>query len=137
MRRRPSRGAVEDCSACGATLRLGHVNLGFVMSQLTYKNVVGPKIRSLRIQFAWTQEMLASALRRMGWDISRSSLAKIEARLVHVSDSDLLYFVRLFEVEPIALYPELDPAAHLGTDMRRLLTRGQSVKSEGHRNAWR
>ncbi len=47
----------------------------------------------------------------MGWDISRSSLAKIEAQLVHVSDSDLLYFVRLFEVEPIALYPDLDPTA--------------------------
>ncbi len=107
------------------------------MSPLTYKNVVGPKIRSLRIQFAWTQEMLALSLRRMGWDISRSSLAKIEARLVHVSDSDLLYFVRLFEVEPIALYPDLDKKAHLGTDMRRLLTRGRAMKSERCRNAWR
>jgi len=36
------------------------------MSQMTYKNVVGPKIRSLRIQFSWTQEALAKYLRRMG-----------------------------------------------------------------------
>lgn len=97
------------------------------MSQLTYKNVVGPKIRSFRIQFSWTQEALAKYLRRMGWNISRSTLAKIEARLIHVSDSDLLYFVRLFEVEPIALFPQLDPTAHLGTDVRRLLAREQTA----------
>ena len=60
------------------------------MSQQTYKNVVGPKIRSLRIQFSWTQDALAKYLRRMGWNISRSTLAKVEARLVCVSDSDLL-----------------------------------------------
>ncbi len=97
------------------------------MNQLTYKNVVGPKIRSFRIQFSWTQEVLAKYLRRMGWNISRSTLAKIEARLIHVTDSDLLYFVRLFEVEPSALYPQLDPTAHLGTDVRRLLAREHTV----------
>ena len=85
------------------------------MSQLTYKNVVGPKIRSLRIQFCWTQDVLAKYLRRMGWKISRSTLAKVEARLIHVSDSDLLYFVRLFEVEPGRLLPEVGPDEHLGT----------------------
>ena len=69
------------------------------MKQPTCKNVVGPKIRSLRLQFSWTQEALAEYLRRLGWNISRSTLAKVEARLVLVTDSDLLYFVRLFEVE--------------------------------------
>ena len=93
------------------------------MSQLTYKNVVGPKIRSLRIQFSWTQEALAKYLRRMGWNISRSTLAKVEARLIHVSDSDLLYFVRLFEVEPNYLLPEIDPEEKVGTAVRRLLVR--------------
>jgi len=97
------------------------------MSQQTYKNVVGPKIRSLRIQFSWTQEALAKYLRRMGWNISRSTLAKVEARLVCVSDSDLLYFVRLFEVEPNYLLPDLDPQEHLGTAVRRLLTREQAA----------
>ena len=97
------------------------------MSQQTYKNVVGPKIRSLRIQFSWTQDALAKYLRRMGWNISRSTLAKVEARLVCVSDSDLLYFVRLFEVEPNYLLPDLDSQEHLGTAVRRLLTRAQTV----------
>ncbi len=93
------------------------------MSQQTYKNVVGPNIRSLRIQFSWTQGTLAKYLRLMGWNISRSTRAKVEARLVCVSDSDLLYFVRLFEVEPKYLSPELDPEEHLGTAVRRLLFR--------------
>ena len=99
------------------------------MSQQTYKNVVGPKIRSLRLQFAWTQEALAEYLRRMGWNISRSTLAKVEARLVHVSDSDLLFFVRLFQVQPNSLLPELDPDEHLGTAVRNLLARGQRSRS--------
>ena len=100
------------------------------MNQPTYKNVVGPKIRSLRLQFSWTQEALAEYLRRMGWNISRSTLAKVEARLVLVTDSDLLYFVRLFEVEPSYLLPELDPEEHLGTAVQRLLARGQGRR--GH-----
>lgn len=99
------------------------------MSQQTYKNVVGPKIRSLRLQLAWTQEALAEYLCRMGWNISRSTLAKVEARLVHVSDSDLLFFVRLFEVQPNYLLPELDPDEHLGTAVRKLLARGQRRRS--------
>ena len=81
----------------------------------------------MRIQFSWTQDALAKYLRRMGWNISRSTLAKVEARLIHVSDSDLLYFVRLFEVEPSYLLPELDPNKHLGTAVRRLLAREQTA----------
>lgn len=110
--------AEQPCCAHGA-------NLPSIMNQLTYKNVVGPKIRSLRLQFSWTQDLLAKYLRRMGWNISRSTLAKVEARLIHVSDSDLLYFVRLFEVEPGRLLPDLDPDEHLGTAVRRLLSRQQ------------
>ena len=108
------------------TAQLGcahRTSLPSIMSQQTYKNVVGPKVRSLRIQFSWTQDALAKYLRRMGWNISRSTLAKVEARLVLVTDSDLLYFVRLFEVEPSYLLPELDPEEHLGTAVRRLLSR--------------
>ena len=98
-----------------------------IMSQQTYKNLVGPKIRALRHNHSWTQEMLATALCEMGWNISRSTLAKVEARLIHVNDSDPLYFVRLFEVERNYLLPELGPEEHLGTAVRRLLRRVKSV----------
>lgn len=97
------------------------------MNAATYKNVVGPKIRSLRRQFAWTQEELARHLRQMGWGITRSGLAKIEARLVHVSDADLLFFVRLFEVEPETLFPDIDRGEHLGAAVKRLLTRKHAI----------
>ena len=117
----------HDCSAHGATwLHCGPM-LPRIMSQQTYKNLVGPKIRALRHNHSWTQEMLATALCELGWNISRSTLAKVEARLIHVNDSDLLYFVRLFEVEPNYLLPELDPEEHLGTAVRRLLRRVKSV----------
>ena len=95
-----------------------------IMSQQTYKNLVGPKIRTLRLKCSCTQEMLAQSLCDMGWNISRSTLAKIEARLVYVNDSEPLYFVSLFEVEPLALFPKVDPKPRLGTAVRRLLVRG-------------
>ena len=99
------------------------------MSQATYKNLVGPKIRSLRLQFDWTQEELAKHLRQMGWPITRSTLAKIEARLVLVNDADLLYFVRLFEVEQDYLFPELDREEQVGAAVRRLLSRRRPTGS--------
>lgn len=95
------------------------------MSQMTYKNVVGPKVRALRHQFDWTQKELARHLRQMGWEITRSSLAKIEARLTGVSDAELLYFVRTFEVKTDCLFPDLDPEENVGAAVRRLLTREQ------------
>ena len=110
------------------------------MSQTTYKNVVGPRIRSLRLQFNWTQEELARHLRQMGWNITRSGLAKIEARLVYVGDAYLLYFARLFEVESEYLLPELDPEEQVGTALRRLLARehaGGTRRRQMQFFAWR
>ena len=71
-------------------------------------NVVGPQIRKLRYQRNWSQDFLATKLQMAGWDISRSSLAKIESGLVHVDDYRLFYFARVFKVKVTDLLPPLD-----------------------------
>lgn len=62
------------------------------------KNSVGPTIRRMRNQRGWTQEALAAKLQVLGWDCTRSWLAKIEARQVAVKDFELLYFRAVFGV---------------------------------------
>lgn len=76
---------------------------------MRYLNLVGPQIRKLRSQRQWTQDELAGALQREGLDISRSGLAKIEARMVWVGDHQLYYFLKVFKVSFHELFPPINP----------------------------
>jgi transcriptional regulator with XRE-family HTH domain len=62
-------------------------------------NLVGPQIRKL------TQAVLAERLQLHGWDISRVSLAKLEARLRWVPDCELLFLAKVLGVGLPDLYP--------------------------------
>src|SRR5262245_52978893 len=53
---------------------------------MTPLNVVSPRVRALGDRKGWTQEYLARKLQLEGWDVSRESLAKLEARLRRVAD---------------------------------------------------
>ncbi len=68
-------------------------------------NLVGPQVRRLRDQKNWTQEILAQKLQLAGWDVSRTSLAKIEAQLRWVSDVELLFLAEVLQVEMERLFP--------------------------------
>lgn len=76
-------------------------------------NVVGSQIRKLRNQRGWTQDMLAQKLQLAGWDVSRGSLAKLEARIRWVSDCELLFLAKVLAVS----LPDLFPA---GLDLKKL-----------------
>lgn len=60
--------------------------------------MIGPKVRRLRFQKGWSQQELAVKLQLAGLDIRRSGVGKIEAQLRRVTDEDLLYLLRVFEV---------------------------------------
>ena len=79
------------------------------MPQSKFKNAVGPKIRKLRNQQGWTQDQLAAKLQILGWDCTRSWLAKIEARQVHLKDFELLYFRAVFGNELSDFFTTLSP----------------------------
>jgi len=77
------------------------------------RNVVGPKIRARRCQLKLTQAMLAARCRRLGWDISRETLAKIEAQFRWVSDFELLCLAMALNTTVSELLPSMDQASAL------------------------
>lgn len=57
-----------------------------------YDHMVGVKIRDLRVSQNLTQEQLAAKLQLLECDISRSTLANIEAGLRHIYTWELKAF---------------------------------------------
>lgn len=68
------------------------------------QNTVGPQIRKIRYQKEMTQEMLTARCNRAGWDLSRGTLAKIEAQVRCVSDSELVVLAKALSVNINALF---------------------------------
>jgi len=55
------------------------------------RNIVGPQVRRLRVAANLSQPALAAACQRIGWDIDRNTIAKIEGRLRWVGDFELIH----------------------------------------------
>ena len=69
------------------------------------QNIVGAQVRKLRYQQDMTQEALAARCGVLGWDLSRATLSKIEARLRCVTDAELEILANALKVQITALYP--------------------------------
>ena len=69
-------------------------------------NVVGPQIRKAREKLGLTQEAFVARCQLADLDISRSTLAQIEARLRYVSDEELIVLASLLGVTTDQLFPE-------------------------------
>jgi transcriptional regulator with XRE-family HTH domain len=85
----------------------------------TALNIVGPKVRKLRNQRGWTQEVFAQKLQLSGWDVSRTSLAKLEAGLRWVSDCELLFLAKVLSVDLAGLFPPGLELKKLGPQFRK------------------
>ena len=90
---------------------------------MQYKNLIGAEIMKRRDRLGWSQSDLAVRLQLAGWDIDRSQLSKIECRLVHVSDFQQLYFVRVFKVSLDDLFPNVDPQEKINDFLARTMER--------------
>jgi len=64
------------------------------------KNIVGPVIRRLREKKKLTQAELATKLNLAGWDLSRDTLAKIEAQVRCVTDYEIPVLAISVGIEP-------------------------------------
>jgi DNA-binding XRE family transcriptional regulator len=62
-----------------------------------HQNLIGPQVRRLRVAMSWTQEDLAAACQRAGWDVPRSGIGKIESRLRCVTDFELIHLAKVFK----------------------------------------
>jgi len=54
-----------------------------------YQNIIGPVIRELRERQGLTQPQLVAKLNIAGWDLSRGTYSKIEARIRCVTDYEI------------------------------------------------
>ncbi len=69
------------------------------------RNLIGPQVRKVRYRLNLTQDELAAKLQLTGWDVSRASLAKIEAQLRWVTDAELYLLADVLGVGMTDLFP--------------------------------
>ena len=62
-------------------------------------NIIGPNVRKIRDQQDLTQNELTARCNLSGWDISRGTLAKIEAKVRKVTDYEALALAQALNVE--------------------------------------
>ncbi len=67
-------------------------------------NTIGPRIKELREAQGLTQEELAARCNLLKWDISRGTLAKVEAQVRRVTDDEVELFAQALKVEIKELY---------------------------------
>jgi hypothetical protein len=81
-----------------------------------------------------TQEQLAAQAASRGWDMSRITLAKIEAQLRYVSDVEVVFFASLLKVPYQELLPRIEKGAFLPSFDRK---EAHHLKGRGSRDAFR
>ncbi len=89
---------------------------------MRYKNNLGPQVRRRRYALGWSQSEFATKLQIAGFDISRSGVSKIEARLSYVDDKTLLYLAEVLRVPVQDLFPARMPGSRIYDFMEKLET---------------
>lgn len=69
------------------------------------KNIVGPQVRRLRSASGMSQNALAEACQRCGWDIERDTISKIEGGRRWVGDAELVELAKALERPVVDLFP--------------------------------
>ena len=67
-------------------------------------NVIGPKVREIRKSKGMTQEQLAAKCNLLKWDISRSTLAKIESQVRRVTDEEVALLAKALKIPVSDIY---------------------------------
>ncbi|WP_159820620.1 helix-turn-helix domain-containing protein [Colwellia sp. 20A7] len=61
-------------------------------------NIIGFNIRKIRERKEWTQDLLAAKCNLLQWNISRGTLAKIEAKVRRVTDIEVKILAQVLNV---------------------------------------
>lgn len=62
-------------------------------------NIVGNNVRKIREHHGWTQDQLAAKCNLLEWNISRGTLAKIEAKVRRVTDIEVKILTLVLNTE--------------------------------------
>lgn len=69
------------------------------------KNIVGAQVRRLRNASGMSQNALAAACQRCGWDIERDTISKIEGGRRWVGDAELVELAKALRRPVVDLFP--------------------------------
>lgn len=69
-------------------------------------NLIGPRIKQIREQQGLTQDQFAAQCNVVGLDISRGTLAKIEAQVRRITDDEVALIAKALKVDVNELYTE-------------------------------
>lgn len=73
----------------------------------TRNNIVGISIRKLRLaQPGMSQRILADKMQLIGIDLNKNAIQRIESGERFVTDIELKYFAKIFNVTPNELYDD-------------------------------
>jgi transcriptional regulator with XRE-family HTH domain len=97
-------------------------------------NLVGRRIRTIRMQKHWSQNQLAKELQRVGLNKSRVAVARIEAQLVYVYDFQLLFIAKVLGVGLLDLFPESQANGNLHEGVAKLMKLRKSCVSTVRRH---
>ena len=67
-------------------------------------NIIGPKVRQIRESQGLTQEEFTARCNLLEWDISRSTLAKIESQVRRITDEEAALLAKALKVKINELY---------------------------------
>lgn len=67
-------------------------------------NIVGDNVKLIREEKGWTQDQLTAKCNLLEWNISRSTLAKIESKVRRVTDSEVKLLATALNVKIDQLY---------------------------------
>ena len=87
------------------------------------RNIIGPQVRKIRSQGGLSQLELAARCQRMGWDLSRETLAKIELQTRWVADFEVIFLAQALDISHLSLLPDDRRTRTMARDfIRRLET---------------
>jgi len=69
-------------------------------------NIIGKNIKRIREGKSWTQEVLVAKCHLAEWQITRSTLAKIESRVRRVTDIEVKLFSQVLKISINELFVE-------------------------------
>ena len=87
------------------TSKLLRSSAGFSTMKDQPRNIVGPQVRRMRCEAGLSQPALAAQCQRMGWDVGRDAIAKIEGRTRWVADSELIHLAKALSCPLTDLFP--------------------------------
>ena len=96
-------------------------------------NLVGQRIRTIRMEKHWTQNRLAKELQSAGLNKSRVAVARIESQMVHVYDFQLLHIAKVLGVAPLDLFPKIQANGNLHEESTWLKKLRKTCASIGRR----